>query len=97
VNIPFHKNFEEVNLRFYVKRKIDNEIKRGVVFIKEIVPKPALTFIANTVYKENYVTLPMSHKWRIGKDKINIEYSWTLKGYKNLIQVISNKREVEIK
>lgn len=97
VNIPFHKNFEEVNLRFYVKRKIDNEIKRGVVFIKEIVPKPALTFIANTVYKENYVTLPMSHKWRIDKDKINIEYSWTLKGYKNLIQVISNKREVEIK
>ena len=44
LKIPFHTNFEEVNLRFYVKYKEDNIWKRGVVFIKEIVPKPALTF-----------------------------------------------------
>jgi len=63
VKIPFHTNFEEVNLRFYVRR-LENEIwKRGVVFIKEIVPKHALSLIANTVYNENYVTLPMKHKW----------------------------------
>src|ERR1044072_8762987 len=52
--IPFHVNFEEINLRFYVKYKDENQVwKRGVVFIKEIVPKPALAFIANTIYKEN--------------------------------------------
>ena len=45
--IPFHSNFEEVNLRFYVRRFENNAWKRGVVFIKEIVPKPALTFVAN--------------------------------------------------
>lgn len=61
IKIPFHTNFEEVNLRFYVKRFDQGEWKRGVVFIKEIVPKPALTFVANTVYNENYETLPMEH------------------------------------
>lgn len=70
--IPFHVNFEEVNLRFYVRH---NE-KRGVVFIKEIVPKPALTFVANTLYKENYQTFPMDHRWNIQKDSLEIEYSW---------------------
>src|SRR6187399_3219316 len=63
IKIPFHTNFEEVNLRFYVRHKDNGTWKRGVVFIKEIVPKPALTFVANTIYKENYVTMPMKHTW----------------------------------
>ena len=87
--IPFHINFEEVNLRFYVKRKTSDEIKRGVVFIKEIVPKPALTFVANTVYKENYVTLPMNHNWKESESNLNIEYSWYLNNQKQYINVIS--------
>ncbi len=96
IKIPFHKNFEEVNLRFYVKRKLNNEIKRGVVFIKEIVPKPALTFVANTIYKENYVTLPMSHKWKEGNKNNEIKYSWTLNSNHNFIQVISGKDSEKI-
>ncbi len=82
VKIPFHTDFEEVNLRFYVKR-YDNEedrkndvYKRGVVFIKEIVPKPAITFVANTVYGENYETMKMSHKWIENADNREIEYTW---------------------
>src|SRR5690606_13167454 len=63
LKIPFHINFEEVNLRFYVKRFENGTWKRGVVFIKEIVPKPALAFIANSIYKEHYETMPMLHKW----------------------------------
>ncbi|MBT8255930.1 MAG: DUF2071 domain-containing protein, partial [Bacteroidia bacterium] len=54
VKVPGHVNFEEVNLRFYVKRKVGNEWRRGVVFIKELVPKWALSFVANTVYGESY-------------------------------------------
>lgn len=77
--IPFHGNFEEVNLRFYVKYKEDNVWKRGVVFVKEIVPKPAITFVANTIYKENYQTLKMSHKWLHQDDELFIEYSWKTK------------------
>lgn len=59
VSIPYHKNFEEVNLRFYVKKKEGNEWRRGVVFIREIVPKYALAIVANSVYKENYKTMKM--------------------------------------
>ncbi|MFD2248197.1 YqjF family protein [Pontibacter ruber] len=76
LKIPFHVNFEEVNLRFYVKRLENKVWKRGVVFIKEIVPKPALTFVANTVYKENYQTLPMKHKWKETESERLVEYSW---------------------
>lgn len=76
IKIPFHINFEEVNLRFYVKRLENNTWKRGVVFIKEIVPKPALTFVANTLYKEHYETLPMRHKWEENNDNRVVEYQW---------------------
>jgi uncharacterized protein len=34
--IPGHINFEEVNLRFYVKRKVNGEWRRGVVFILRV-------------------------------------------------------------
>src|SRR6187402_256733 len=59
IKVPFHVNFEEINLRFYVKQGN----RHGVVFIKEIVGKSAVSFIANTIYKENYETLPVSHSW----------------------------------
>src|SRR4026208_556537 len=37
--VPFHRNFEEVNLRFYVRRMASDGLRRGVVFVKEIVPR----------------------------------------------------------
>ena len=64
IKVPFHVNFDEVNLRFYVRRKSDEGWRRGVVFIKEIVPKPAITWVANTLYKEHYETRPMRSKMR---------------------------------
>jgi len=76
ISIPFHRNFEEVNLRIYVRHKDPTGWRRGVTFIKEIVPKPALTFIANTIYKEKYITLPMKHHWDIQQHFISISYSW---------------------
>ncbi|HEY3406008.1 MAG TPA: DUF2071 domain-containing protein [Ohtaekwangia sp.] len=76
IRIPFHINFEEVNLRFYVRYKEGQEWKRGVVFIKEIVPKPALTFVANTVYGEHYETMKMAHTWIQDQDTLQITYKW---------------------
>jgi len=74
--IPFHRNFEEVNLRFYVRYKDGGIWKRGVVFLKEIVPKPALSFVANTIYKENYETMPMTHRWKKENNLLEVEYCW---------------------
>lgn len=89
IKIPFHTNFEEVNLRFYVRYKDGDIWKRGVVFIKEIVPKHALTFVANTVYGEKYETLPMAHTWETYSDKLSVKYKWKKKDNWNSIQVIT--------
>jgi uncharacterized protein len=94
--IPFHTNFEEVNLRFYVWYKDNGAWKRGVVFIKEIVPKPALTFVANTVYKEHYETMPMSHTWTTLNDSLTVEYRWK-KGRWNSFKIITDKKSSLIK
>ena len=96
VKIPFHVNFEEVNLRFYVKRKVNDQWRRGVVFIKEIVPKPALTFVANTVYHENYVTLPMDHRWAQTEQLREVQYRWKLKDTWQSIQVTADINPSEI-
>jgi uncharacterized protein YqjF (DUF2071 family) len=79
ITVPFHINFEEVNLRFYVKRFENNTWKRGAVFIKEIVSKPALTFVANTLYNEHYQTLPMRHHWAENSKNRVVEYQWKKK------------------
>lgn len=98
LKIPLHVNFEEVNLRFYVRHKdqLTGEWKRGVVFIKELVPKAALTFIANKIYGEHYETLPMSHSWNSKDDILTVEYSWKKSGEKNSIKVITNTELLEI-
>ena len=84
LSIPFHRNFEEVNLRFYVKKKENNMWKRGVVFIKEFVPKPALSFVANSIYKENYRTVLMKNLIHEKDDELLIRYSWKDKNWHSI-------------
>ncbi len=90
IPIPFHRNFEEVNLRFYVKYNDHGNWKRGVVFIKELVPKPMLTFVANTVYNEHYETVEMDHQWEQDASGIKVEYSWHKKMGKHRFSVFAN-------
>jgi hypothetical protein len=100
-SIPFHRNFEEVNLRFYVRCKAEDGWRRGVVFIKELVPRAAIAFIAKTFYNENYVQLPMSHQISGSNDKprfatghpiglsaaVSVRYSWRYKNSDNFLSV----------
>lgn len=72
IPIPFHRHFEEVNLRFYVRRKGAEGWQRGVVFIKEIVPKIAIATVARVCYNENYEAMAMRHQ--ITPEAIS--YSW---------------------
>jgi hypothetical protein len=62
IAIPCHRDFEEVNLRTYVRRNAANGWQRGVVFIKEIVPRRMIAYVARRVYNENYVAMPMRHR-----------------------------------
>jgi uncharacterized protein YqjF (DUF2071 family) len=72
--VPFHQSFEEVNLRFYVRRSS----RRGVVFIRELVPKYAVAAGARFAFNENYSRVSMSHRIRIEVDSgvAEAEYAW---------------------
>jgi uncharacterized protein YqjF (DUF2071 family) len=87
VSVPFHTTFPEVNLRFYVRYKENDQYKRGVVFIKEIVPKRAITFIANSLFKERYVTLPMKSFVHLSAEEQHIGYQWKFNDRWNRIEV----------
>lgn len=69
-------NFAEVNLRFYVRRKVDNDWRRGVVFVREIVSKPFISWTANLLYHERYKTLPTRHFERANADTLEVGYWW---------------------
>ena len=76
LRIPFHVNFEEVNLRFYVRTGSEGTVKRGVVFIREIVPRLMLATVANLIYNENYQAMPMKHSWQRVGNEHRVSYSW---------------------
>jgi hypothetical protein len=78
--VPFHADFDEVNLRFYVRRKEGDEDRRGVVFIAEVVPRRAIATIARILYGENYSCLPMKHKIRSAASGKAIDYQWQVNG-----------------
>jgi uncharacterized protein YqjF (DUF2071 family) len=87
---PFHKTFEEVNLRFYVRYKENTVWKRGVVFIKEIVPKMMISLVANAFYNEHYVTHRMKHSWTKTEEEIQVAYYWKIRSEWNFLQVTAN-------
>ena len=76
VSIPGHRTFQEVNLRFYVRRHVDGELRRGVVFIRELVPRRAIALVARMLYNEPYRALPMKHGIGSGTDSVEREFSW---------------------
>lgn len=89
LSIPWHRHFPEVNLRFYVRHFDGNQWKRGVVFISEIVPKPAITLVANTLYREHYSTLPMQYNWETRVGLLHTGYQWKKNKKWNQIGVVT--------
>lgn len=89
--IPFHRNFEEINLRFYVRRKAEDGWRRGVVFVKEIVPRLAIASVARIVYNENYVARRMWHGTDLSEASFTktgvVEYGWMEKTGRNFLRV----------
>ena len=76
LGVPYHINFEEVNLRFYLKYNDRGNWLRGVSFIKEIVPRPAITLIANNLYGEKYSTMKMEHFHHESDIGLETGYKW---------------------
>lgn len=81
VAIPFHQTFEEVNLRFYVKRRVDGDERRAVTFIRELVPRLAIAVTARLMYNEPYLHIAMSHQLDLNPSAPSrAEYRWTSEG-----------------
>ena len=94
--IPYIGTFEEVNLRFYVVRKVGSEVRRGVVFINETVPNKIVAWVANKLYREHYIAIPTKHKWTDLTDKKEIEYQWKVKSRWNNIKVVASTTKQKI-
>jgi hypothetical protein len=93
---PYHTNFEEVNLRFYVKRNEGNKWKRGVAFVSEIVPKHMIAWMANALYNEHYSRMPMKHQAHIENDFLQLNYEWQNKQQWNSLKVKALNRPIPI-
>lgn len=91
VGIPFHRDFDEVNLRFYVRRRADDGWRRGVVFVRELVPRPAIALVARLVFNENYSDAAMSHaitdEQGASGRAVSAEYRWRYRGIPGSIRV----------
>ncbi len=93
IPIPFHRNFEELNLRFYIRRvepassAAEPTIKRGVGFVSELVPRWAIATTARWGYNEKYDSVPMRHAISGGSpdEPIDVEYRWKHHGCWNRI------------
>lgn len=94
--IPFFGTFEEINLRFYVKKQENGQLKRGVVFINETVPYAIVAWMANALYKEHYVAVKTKHDWSFDKQNKQINYAWRVNNNWNHISVNASTHSHEM-
>lgn len=96
IPIPFFGTFVEVNLRFYVFRREGNSIKRGVVFISEVVPHKSVVWMANILYKEHYEALPCRNTIKEFGDEKSVRYEWQKAGEWYSIKVDADTAQSEM-
>jgi len=90
IPIPFLGTFEEINLRFYVKRVEGDSIKRGVVFINETVPYRPVAWLANKLYKEHYTAIPTKNEIVTLNKSKKVRYEWKIKNVWNHLEVMAS-------
>ena len=97
VPIPFFGSFEEINLRFYVKKVENRKIKKGVVFINETVPFKIVALLANKLYKEHYTVVPTRHSITNDLDSKKVKFEWKLNDSWNSIYVEASNKSHNMK
>jgi uncharacterized protein YqjF (DUF2071 family) len=82
VTVPLHRNFEEINLRFYVRSRGPEGWRRGVVFVREVVPRMAIAQVARWLYNENYVACATRSEVTVPSSEVEgaVEYGWKHRG-----------------
>ncbi len=90
VAIPFHRDFDEINLRFYVRRTVGGEERRAVCFLRELVPRVAIAATARLVYNEPYRAVPTAHRIErqsVDSDPSFVEFRWRVDGVWSTLEV----------
>ena len=90
--IPWHRDFEEVNLRFYVRRTVNGEVRRGVVFVKELVPRRAIAWVARHLYNEPYEAVSMTHRVERVAGGESLSYGWQYRGERYAMEARTDGR-----
>jgi len=94
--VPGHTSFEEINLRFYVRRREGDGVRRGVVFIREFVPRRAIAWVAKRIYEEPYAAVPSSHKLGKKMDLVFARYAWQMGGRVHSLEAAGHAPAQEI-
>ncbi|MFL5496068.1 MAG: YqjF family protein [Gemmatimonadales bacterium] len=96
VAVPGHRDFDEVNLRFYVRRRAEDGWRRAVVFVRELVPRRAIALIARWTYNEPYTAAPMRHDLDVAGAAVGlpgrVAYEWRLAGRWHRLEVRTTGR-----
>jgi uncharacterized protein len=87
---PGYRSFPELNLRFYVRQGAE----RGVVFVREFVPKRLVAWLARAVYNEPYVAAPLSSTLHENDGGLTFEQRITFGGRTHTISVTGSKPAV---
>jgi uncharacterized protein len=90
VGWPGFRRFPEINLRFYVRRGD----RRGVVFIREFVPQPLVSWLARAIYNEPYVVAPIQSGVAEGAKEITAHRLLRWRGRSHIIKVSGLKPAV---
>lgn len=72
LRIPFHVNFPEINLRYYLRQGD----RRGVAFLKELVPRHAIAWVARGLYNEPYEAAPMRSSIELAEDAFVLRHAF---------------------
>jgi uncharacterized protein YqjF (DUF2071 family) len=89
ISVPFHQQFEQINFRFYVSRHIADTERKGVVFLKQIVPSASMSLVATMLYNESFLTTPTRHEIRAGEQGWDV-YEWMVGGRWNRVSAVRN-------
>ena len=95
ISAPFYRSFEEINLRFYVRYKENDQWKKGVVFIKEIAPARIIGLTAGWLYQENFIYLPLKHKFYANNKCQYISYSCKVKNQWGHLNMVCSSKDNE--
>jgi uncharacterized protein YqjF (DUF2071 family) len=87
IPIPGYRSFPEVNLRYYVRCGRD----RGVVFIREFVPKRMVAWIAKAVYNEPYEALRMTSDVHRVSEGLTVEHKFHAAGHTQKVTLTATR------